>query len=143
MIWIDRIHDRNPPKLIVLDMDSSVSPTYGEQEGTRFNGHFGCTCYHPLFVFNQDGDVERAVLRDGNVHSAEDWRAVLEPVMARYRGIDVPKFFRGDAAFAKPEIYRFLEAALLHDSSVRTTPTLFPLSCGPAPIAVSRAPAFG
>ena len=29
-IWIDRVHDRRPPKLIVLDMDSSVSPTYGD-----------------------------------------------------------------------------------------------------------------
>jgi Transposase DDE domain group 1 len=32
----------------VLDMDSSESPTYGEQEGGVYNGHFGCTCYHPL-----------------------------------------------------------------------------------------------
>ncbi len=45
--WIDRVHDRRPPKMIILDMDSSVSPTYGEQEGTAYNGHFGGTCYHP------------------------------------------------------------------------------------------------
>lgn len=53
-------------------MDSSVSPTYGKQEGTAYNGHFGCTCYHPLFVFNQFGDLERNTLRAGNVHSADD-----------------------------------------------------------------------
>src|SRR3954467_8583111 len=41
--WIDRVHARRPVKGIVLDMDSSVSPTYGEQEGTAYNGHFGCT----------------------------------------------------------------------------------------------------
>jgi hypothetical protein len=29
--------------MILLDMDSSVSPTHGEQEGTAYNGHFGCT----------------------------------------------------------------------------------------------------
>jgi hypothetical protein len=52
-------------------MDSSVSPTFGEQEGSAYNGHFGCTCYHPLFVFNQFGDLERCALRPGNVHSAE------------------------------------------------------------------------
>jgi hypothetical protein len=67
-------------------MDSSESPTYGEQEGSAYNGHFGCTCYHPLFVFNQLGDVERSALRPGNVHSADGWRAVLEPVVSRYRG---------------------------------------------------------
>ncbi|MBO0737589.1 MAG: transposase [Alphaproteobacteria bacterium] len=44
-------------------------PTYGEQEGSAYNGHFGCTCYQPLFVFNQFGDVERCALRPGNVHS--------------------------------------------------------------------------
>ena len=40
-VWIDRVHDRRPPKMIALDMDSSVSPTHGEQEGTAYNGHFG------------------------------------------------------------------------------------------------------
>ena len=68
--WIDRVHDRNPPKWITLDMDSSVSPTHGAQEGTAWNGHFGCMCYHPLFVFNQFGHLERCALRPGNVHSA-------------------------------------------------------------------------
>jgi hypothetical protein len=108
--WIDKVHRRRPPKTIVLDMDSSESPTYGEQEGSAYNGHFGCTCYHPLFVFNQLGDVERCALRSGNVHSADGWRAVLEPVVARYRGIVKRLYFRGDAAFANPEIYEFLEA---------------------------------
>jgi len=76
--WIDKVQQRRPPRIIVLDMDSSESPTYGEQEGSAYNGHFGCTCYHPLFVFNQLGDVERCALRPGNVHSADGWRAVLE-----------------------------------------------------------------
>ena len=108
-VWIDRVHERKPPKMIVLDMDSSESPTYGEQEGSAYNGHFGCTCYHPLFVFNQFGDLGRSLLRPGNVHSAEDWRAVLKPVVARYCTKNIRRYFRGDAAFAKPEIYEFLE----------------------------------
>ena len=86
----------------MLDIDSSESPTYGEQEGSAYNGHFGCTCYHPLFLFNQLGDVERCALRSGNVHSATGWRAVLEPVIARYRGSMKRLYFRGDAAFANP-----------------------------------------
>src|SRR5262249_34145448 len=52
-------------------MDSSVSPTHGEQEMSVWNGHYACTCYHPLFVFNQFGDLERCALRAGNVHSAD------------------------------------------------------------------------
>jgi hypothetical protein len=108
--WIAKVHQRRPPKSIVLDMDSSESPTYGEQEGSAYNGHFRCTCYHPLFVFNQFGNVERCTLRSGNVHSAEGWRALLEPVIARYRGLVKRLYFRGDAAFANPEIYELLEA---------------------------------
>ena len=70
---------------MILDMDSSESPTHGQQEGSAYNGHFECTCYHPLFCFNQYGDLEGAMLREGNVHSADNWRAVLEPVVQRYR----------------------------------------------------------
>ncbi|MCP4382280.1 MAG: IS1380 family transposase [Hyphomicrobiales bacterium] len=108
--WIDRVHARHPPKAIVLDMDSSVSPTHGDQEGSAYNGHFACTCYHPLFVFNQFGDLERSELRPGNVHSAGGWRDVLEPVVDRYRERNLRRYFRGDAAFASPDIYEFLEA---------------------------------
>ena len=108
--WIDRVHGRRPPDGIILDLDSSESPTYGEQEGSAWNGHFRCACYHPLFLFNQFGDLERCLLRPGNVHSAEDWRAVLEPVIGRYRERGLAMYFRGDAAFAKPELYELLEA---------------------------------
>ena len=84
--WIDRVHARRPPRGIVLDMDSSVSPTHGEQENSVWNSHYDCTCYHPLFIFNQFGDLERCALRPGNVHSADGWEGVLKPVVARYRG---------------------------------------------------------
>jgi hypothetical protein len=107
--WIDDLWKRKGADRIILDMDSSVSETHGHQEGSAYNGHFECTCYHPLFCFNQHGDLERALLRNGNVHSADDWRLVLEPVVARYRAMTIKKFFRGDAAFANPELYAFLE----------------------------------
>jgi hypothetical protein len=108
--WIDGLRARRPVREVVLDLDSSVSETYCEQEGSAYNGHFECTCYHPLFCFNQDGDLERAMLRRGNVHRAEDWRSLLEPIVARYRGANIGRFFRADAAFATPEVYEFLEA---------------------------------
>ena len=108
--WIDNVHRRRPPKMIVLDMDSSESRTYGEQEDSAYNGHFGCTGYHPLFVFNQFADLERCTLRPGNVHSADGWRGELEPVVSRYRGGAARLYFRADAAFASPEVYEYLEA---------------------------------
>ncbi len=108
--WIDRLRQRTPMKAIILDMDSSVSETFGRQEGTAYNGHFGCTCYHPLFCFNHFGDLEGCLLREGNVHSAKDWKSVLDPIVARYRDRELRRYFRGDAAFANPAIYEYLEA---------------------------------
>jgi len=106
--WIDLVHGRRPPHGIVLDMDSSVSPTHGEQEMSVWNGHYACTCYHLLFVFNQFGDLERCALRAGNVHSADGWDDVLKPVVARYQGKVSRIYFRADAAFAMPEVLRVL-----------------------------------
>jgi hypothetical protein len=112
--WIDAVHDRRPPKSITLDMDSSESPVHGEQEGAAWNGHFQSKCLHPLFVFNQFGDLERCVLRPGNVHSADGWEEVLRPVLARYAAETRPSItrrgFRADAAFAIPALFDLLEA---------------------------------
>jgi Transposase DDE domain group 1 len=107
--WVDRAHRHRTLNKLILDMDSSVSPTYGRQQGSAYNGHFECTCYHPLFLFNQFGDLERAMLRRGNHASATFWRRVLMPVIDRYRDRDIPKFFRGDSAFAFPKLFGLLE----------------------------------
>ena len=49
------------PQRVVLDMDSTEIPVYGEQEQSAYNGHFESTCYHPLRLFNGEGDcLERS-----------------------------------------------------------------------------------
>ena len=111
--WIDAIHDRRPPKSITLDMDSSESPVHGSQEGSAWNGHFQSKCLHPLFVFNQFGDLERCSLRPGNVHRADGWEDVLRPVLARYSASarqSITRRFRAEAAFAIPALFDLLEA---------------------------------
>ena len=94
---------------VVLDLDSTEIPVYGEQEQSAYNGHFASTCYHPLLVFNREGDCLAAKLRPGNVHSAEDWDEVLLPEIARQQRQGKDVVVRADAAFAKPEIYEALE----------------------------------
>jgi hypothetical protein len=95
----------------MLDKDPSVSPTQGEQEKSVWNGHFECTCYNQLLVFDQFGDLERRAQRPGNAHSADGCRGVLGTVVERYRQRGLRRYFRGDVAFAPPDIYGFLEAA--------------------------------
>jgi len=109
--WIDRVQRLRKRPNLILDIDSSESPVHGSQEGSAYNGHFAKTCYHPLFVFNQYGDLERCRLRPGNVHSADNWQEVLEPVVKRYRWTGLwRRYLRADAAFAIPELFDYLEA---------------------------------
>ena len=42
--WVEKITERTGLKELILDMDSSVSPTYRNQDGSKYNGHFGCSC---------------------------------------------------------------------------------------------------
>ena len=107
--WVDRAMAHTSHRRVILDMDSSKSPVHGEQEGAAYNGHFGCTCYHPIFVFNQFGDCEGAMLRPGNVHSAHNWREVLDPIVARYGRTGVP-ILQGRCRL-RQEVYEYLEAA--------------------------------
>ena len=97
------------PHRTVLDMDSTEIPVYGQQEQSAYNGHFESSCYHPLLLFNREGDCLAAKLRPGNVHSADDWEELLLPEIERQQKLGKEVVFRADAAFAKPEIYEALE----------------------------------
>jgi hypothetical protein len=96
---------------VVLDMDSTEVRVHGRQEQSAYNGHFESTCYHPLLLFNREGDCLAAKLRPGNVHSADGWEELLLPEIERQQTLGKEVVFRGDAAFAKPELYEALEAA--------------------------------
>jgi Transposase DDE domain group 1 len=97
------------PRRIVLDMDSTEIPVYGEQERSAYNGHFESTCYHPLLLLSRAGDCLAAKLRPGNVHSTEGWAELLLPEIERQQRLGKEVVFRADAAFAKPELYEALE----------------------------------
>ena len=42
--WIDSVHECAPFDKLILDLDSSVSETHGDQQGSAYNGYFECTC---------------------------------------------------------------------------------------------------
>ena len=93
----------------ILDMDSTEIPVYGEQEDSAYNGYFESTCFDPLLLFNGEGDCVAAKLRPGNVHSAEGWEELLLPEIEQQQQTGKKVAFRGDAAFARPEVYEALE----------------------------------
>jgi hypothetical protein len=102
---IGRAEAIDSPQRVVLDMDSTEIPVYGQQEGSAYNGHFESTCYHPLLLFNREGDCLAAKLRPGNVHSADGWEDMLLPEIERQQKLGKEVVIRADAAFAKPEVY--------------------------------------
>jgi len=63
----------------------------------------------PDLLLQPPGRFGAGVAAERQVASADEWRSVLEPVVARQRDLDIRKYFRGDAAFAIPELYVFLE----------------------------------
>ena len=106
---IGKAETMESPKRVVLDMDSTEIAVYGRQENSAYNGHFESTCYHPLLLFNREGDCLAAKLRPGNVPSADDWEELLLAEIERQQKQGKEVVFRADAAFAKPEIYEALE----------------------------------
>ena len=105
----DALMRRKKKQRLIVDVDSTEDPAHGKQENVAFNGHFGKTCFHPLFAFTSDGDCLRAKLRPGNVHSTYGVVDFLDPIVKRYRSRFVLFWLRGDAAFAHPQVYEYCE----------------------------------
>jgi len=97
---------------IVLDVDSTEDPTFGQQEFSFYNGHYERSVYHPLLVFERaTGYLLAAHLRRGEVGSSRGVVAVLRRVVRflRRRFPHVPIRVVGDTGFAIPTLYLFCE----------------------------------
>ncbi len=58
-------------KRLISGLDSTEDPAQGKQDWVAFNGHFAKNWFHPLFGSISERDCLRAMLRPGNVHSAD------------------------------------------------------------------------
>jgi Transposase DDE domain group 1 len=97
---------------IVLDIDSTADPTYGQQEFSFYNGAYDRRVYHPLLVFERHtGYLLAAHLRRGEVGSSRGCVAVLRRLLRwlRRQFPGVPIRLVGDAGFATPTLYDFCE----------------------------------
>ena len=105
----DALLGKQGKRRLIIDVDSTQDPAHGNQERVAYNGHFGVSCFHPLFAFTSEGACLGAKLRPGNVHSADGTLGFIHPIVERYR----PRFgllwLRGDAAFSNPDIYEYCE----------------------------------
>ena len=107
-----RRNRKRKPKRIILDLDGTDDPTYGDQQLTFFHGYYDQYMYHPLLIYDADtGELITAALRAGNRHASYGAVSILKRIIPKLKEA-FPKteiIIRGDAGFAIPDIYEYCE----------------------------------
>lgn len=101
------------PQSIILDIDDTADPTYGNQQLSLFNAHYDCHCYQPLHIYEgSSGKLLAAILRPGKRPSGKEVVSILKRILKKIRQAwpEVGIILRGDAHFSSPAVYGFCEA---------------------------------
>jgi Transposase DDE domain group 1 len=101
---------REPPVRIVLDLDATDDPVYGDQEGRHFHGYYDCYCYLPLYVFC-GRHLLAAKLRTSSVDAADGSVAEVARIVAHIRA-RWPKttiVIRADSGFCRDDLMTWCE----------------------------------
>ncbi|QQK74825.1 IS1380 family transposase [Salicibibacter cibarius] len=109
---LDKVHQVRGSKSLIFDLDSTHADTYGEQESTAFNAHYGTVGFHPMVAFDGlTGDFMKAQLRPGNVYTSNGVVDFVKPLITHYNETfpETIPFLRGDSGFAVPELYKLCE----------------------------------
>lgn len=107
---------QQPPKRIVLDIDTTADPAHGNQQLTLWHGYYDQQQYLTQLIFDgESGFPLGAWLEVGTAHAS--WGAVdsLREIVTKIRAIwpDVEIAVRADTGFAVPEVYTFCETERL------------------------------
>jgi hypothetical protein len=96
-----------PPAAIVLALDHSDDPTYGQQEGAFYHHPYQNHCYLPLFIFEGTSHaLVTAVLRPGTRPPGADNAMIVVRLLSslRHHWPYTHLLVRGDSHFATPEV---------------------------------------
>jgi hypothetical protein len=98
------------PREVVLDIDATDDPLYGQQEGRFFHGYYGQYCYLPLYIFCGE-HLLCARLRQANEDPASGVLEELARIVGQLRAAwpQVRIIVRGDSGFCREEIMAFCE----------------------------------
>ncbi len=107
-----KVYSIKRPEMLLLDLDSTLLKTYGEQEGEAYNYHYSANGYHPLLCYDGlTGDLLKAELRNGSVYSSNGVASFMQPLLDEYQKSypDIALYMRGDSGFAVPELFHQAE----------------------------------
>ena len=102
-------HPKAPEK-IILDLDATDDPLYGNQEGRFFHGYYQNYCYLPLYIFCGEF-VLCAKLRPANIDASEGAVQELERIVREIRQVwpEVQIEIRADSGFCREEMMSWCE----------------------------------
>lgn len=105
---------RSPPSEVVLDVDATDDPLYGNQEGKYFHGYYAEYCYLPLYIFSGE-HLLCARLRQANEDPASGVLQELKRIVKKLREKwpTVRIILRGDSGFCREEIMSYCEGESL------------------------------
>jgi hypothetical protein len=96
-------------KSIIIDVDGTNDPAYGNQQLVMFNGYYGERIYHLLlFHDGETGQLILPVLRPGSCHSNKWFVGILRRMVERIRAVhpDIEIIIRGDCGFSAAAFYK-------------------------------------
>ena len=103
-----RAYSIEMPGMILLDPDTTLLETYGEQEGEGYNFYYGANGYHPQMCYDGlTGDLLKAELRRGTDHCSKGIVEFLQPLLDEYQASypDIKLFLRADSGYAATGLF--------------------------------------
>jgi len=98
------------PRQIVLDLDVTDTPLYGQQEDRFFHGYYNEYCYLPLYIFCGDHLLcarQRASNQDASAGCREEVERIVKHI--RQRWPKVRMIVRADSGFCREELMAWCE----------------------------------
>jgi hypothetical protein len=106
---------KQPPPVMVVDLDATDMPLHGHQEERFFHGYYDCYCYLPLFVFAGRHLLAaklRPSNRDAAAGSLEVVQGIVAQVRSRWPGQTI--LIRADSGFCREELMAWCEESGVH-----------------------------
>jgi hypothetical protein len=98
------------PRQIVLDLDVTDTPLYGNQEDRFFHGYYNEYCYLPLYIFCGDHVLcarQRASHQDASAGSREEVERIVKQIRQRWPKVRI--ILRADSGFCREELMAWCE----------------------------------
>lgn len=95
---------------LILDLDATDFPLYGQQEGRFFHGYYDSYCYLPLYIFCDTFPLA-AKLRPSKTGGAsgalDEVKRIVDRIRRRWPG--APILLRADSDFSRDELMTWCE----------------------------------